>query len=589
MSQLGALDLAIVVFSILLAAVPTLLLARKASAGSAQFFASGRASPWWLIGTSMVATTFSTDTPNLVTDLVRTGGVAGNWAWWAFLITGMVTVFFYAPLWRRSEVLTDLEFYELRYTGKTAALLRGFRAVYLGVFFNVLVMASVTLAAVKMGSVMLGLSREEAVIGAILLSLVFGTPAGLEGVLVSDAIQFGIAMIGVIGAAYFALGRPEVGGLENLVATTDPAVLSVLPDFTNTDAVMTLLVVPFLIQWWSTWYPGAEPGGGSYIAQRMLAARSPKDALYGTLWFNLAHYAVRPWPWIIVALASLKVFPTLESLRTSLPHVDPSLIGHDLAYPAMLLGLPVGLKGLVVAALLAAYLSTMSTHMNWGSSYLANDVYRRFINPRASEKSLVLLGRVGSALMAIAAGLVMLTLGSAQDAFNLLISVGAGTGAVYLLRWFWWRVNPWTEIVAMTVAFVAAFVLPRLSMTAAWSGSARMVATVALTTGAAWIATVAFPPAPDATLRTFVERTGVGGPGWSGVRARLGISTPVTTNFADSLVGALNGCVVVYALLFGMGELLYGRTALAFGLFAVAGVAGYVMRGVLLRFAKVFA
>jgi Na+/proline symporter len=537
----------------------------------------------------MVATTFSTDTPNLVTDLVRTGGVAGNWAWWAFLITGMVTVFFYAPLWRRSEVLTDLEFYELRYSGKAAAFLRGFRAVYLGVFFNVLVMASVTLAAVKMGSVMLGLSREEAVVGAILLSLVFGTPAGLEGVLVSDAIQFGVAMIGVIAAAYFALGRPEVGGLENLVATTDPKVLSVLPDFSNSDAVMTLLVVPFLVQWWSTWYPGAEPGGGSYIAQRMLAARSPKDALYGTLWFNLAHYAVRPWPWILVALASMKVFPTLDSLRAGLPHVDPTLIGHDLAYPAMLLGLPAGLKGLVVAALLAAYLSTMSTHMNWGASYLANDIYRRFINPAASEKSLVLLGRVGSAFMAVAAGLVMLTLGSAQEAFNLLVSVGAGTGAVYLLRWFWWRVNPWTEIVAMTVAFVSAFALPRLALTAAWSGSGRLVATVVITTAAAWFATIAFAPAPDTTLRVFVERTGVGGPGWARIRERLSITTPVTTNFTDSLVGALNGCVVVYALLFGMGELLYGRTALALALFAVAAVAGYVMRGVLARFAKVFA
>lgn len=581
------LDFAIVILSIILAALPSLLLTKKASKDSAEFFASGRSSPWWLIGTSMVATTFSTDTPNLVTDLVRTGGVAANWAWWAFLVTGMVTVFFYAPLWRRSAVLTDLEFYELRYDGKAAAFLRGFRAIYLGVFYNTLVMASVTLAAVKMGSVMLGLSRGSAVVGAIALSIVFGTPAGLQGVLVSDLIQFSIAMVGVIGAAYFAVGRPEVGGLSNLIASTSETTLSVLPDFSNTDAVMTLLIVPFLVQWWSTWYPGSEPGGGSYIAQRMLAARSPKDALYGTLWFNLAHYAVRPWPWILVALASMKVFPTLESLRTGLPHVDPALIGHDLAYPAMLLGLPSGLKGLVVAALLAAYLSTMSTHMNWGASYIANDVYLRFIDPKASERTLVWLGRVGSAAVAIAAGLVMLTLGSAQQAFNLLIAVGAGTGSVYLLRWFWWRVNPWTEIVAMIVAFTASVAIPRLGL--GWSGSAQTVATVAITTLAALIATFLGRPAKDATLKNFIDRTSVGGPGWNEVRTRLGVTTQSSTDFTDSTLGAVMGCLVVYSLLFGMGELLYGRTIAAFALFIAAVVAALVMRGVLQRFARKFA
>ncbi len=582
------LDLLVLILSVSLAAVPTLLLAKRAGKGREEFFASGRSAPWWLIGTSMVATTFSTDTPNLVTDLVRTGGVSGNWAWWAFLVTGMVTVFFYAPLWRRAGFLTDLEFYELRYAGKAAAFLRGFRAVYLGVFFNILVMAAVTLAGVKMGSVMLGLSRGDAVVACILMSIVFGSPAGLSGVLVSDMIQFTMAMIGVTAAAYFAVTRPEVGGLRNLIDTTDPQTLSLLPDFSNGDAVMTLLIVPFLIQWWSTWYPGAEPGGGSYIAQRMLAARSPKDALRGTLWFNVAHYALRPWPWILVALASMKVFPTLDSLRLALPHVDPALIGHDLAYPAMLLGLPSGLKGLVVAALLAAYLSTMSTHMNWGASYIVNDVYVRFVNRDAKEKQLVLLGRVSSALIAVAAGAFMLTLGTASEAFNLLISVGAGTGAIYLLRWFWWRVNAWTEIVGMVVSLTIALFLRYSAATAAYSSSLKLLITVLATTLAAVIATFAFPPADDATLRAFIDRTGVGGGLWRSARVRLGITTREKTDFADSLKGAIAGCCLVYSLLFGVGEVLYGRplSAAAFG--AVALLAAFSMRAVLRRFEKVF-
>ena len=578
------LDIIIVILSVAGAALPTLLLAKRAGKGKDEFFASGRAAPWWLIGTSMVATTFSTDTPNLVTDLVRTGGVANNWAWWAFLITGMVTVFFYAPLWRRAAFLTDLEFYELRYSGPAAAFLRGFRAVYLGVFFNILVMASVTLAGVKMGSVMLGLSRESAVIVCIAMSIIFGSPAGLSGVLVSDLIQFTIAMIGVTAAAYFALGRPEVGGLTNLVQTTDPQTLSLLPSFSNTDALMSLLIVPFLIQWWSTWYPGAEPGGGSYIAQRMLAARSPKDALRGTLWFNVAHYALRPWPWILVALASMKVFPTLSDLERALPHVDPALIGHDLAYPAMLLGLPSGFKGLVVAALLAAYLSTMSTHMNWGASYIVNDVYLRFFDPKASEKSLVLLGRVASALMAIAAGAFMLTLGSASEAFGLLVSVGAGTGAIYLMRWFWWRVNPWTEIVGMAVSLVIALSFKYGGFAA--SDSTKLVITVAATTLAAFIATVLTNPSDDAALRRFIEKTGVGGGLWRDARARLGITAPEKTHFGDSLSGVLTGCVLVYSLLFGTGSFLYGKTLDGIVFTAVAVGAALAMRAVLRRFER---
>ena len=383
---LTSLDWIIVLVSIVVSFIPAVWMMRRAGRDTAEFFTSGRAAPWWLIGVSMVATTFSTDTPNLVTNLVREGGVASNWVWWAFLLTGMTTVFFYARLWRRLGVLTDLEFYELRYSGPPARWVRGFRAIYLGLVFNVVIMASVNLAAAKIANVLLGWPVGQTLFVCAILNVAFAATSGLWGVLITDFIQFGIAMTGSFAAAVYALRRPEVGGLDGLVARLDGATLHMLPDLGSWDAAVPLLIVPLAVQWWSTWYPGSEPGGGSYIAQRMLAAKTERDALSGTLVFNVAHYALRPWPWILVALCSMLVFPTVADISRALPHVDQRLLGHDTAYPAMLTFLPEGLLGLMVAGLLAAYVSTLSTHLNWGTSYLVHDWYRRFVRPSQDEK-----------------------------------------------------------------------------------------------------------------------------------------------------------------------------------------------------------
>ncbi|MCG8512251.1 MAG: Na+:solute symporter, partial [Rhodospirillales bacterium] len=387
--QLTILDWLVIVISLCVCFLPAIYFARRAGKSTTEFFASGRAAPWWLIGVSMVATTFSTDTPNLVTDIVRQDGVAGNWVWWAFLITGMVTVFIYAKLWRRSRVLTDLEFYEIRYGGTAASAVRGFRALYLGVFFNCVVMASVNLAAAKIANVILGWPMWQTLTICAFINIFFAATSGLWGVLVIDMVQFGIAMTGAFATAYFALKQPEVGGLTGLTERLDANTLALLPDFNNWNLVVAVLLIPLAVQWWSVWYPGAEPGGGSYIAQRMLAARSERDALGGTLFFNVAHYALRPWPWIIVALCSLLIYPELADIKKAMPHVDESLVGHDMAYPAMMRFLPAGLLGLMIAGLLAAYISTISTHLNWGTSYVVHDFYRRFFNTSADEKHYV--------------------------------------------------------------------------------------------------------------------------------------------------------------------------------------------------------
>src|SRR5918993_5775774 len=456
---LTSLDWIIVVASLSISFIPALWLARRGGRDSAEFFTSGQAAPWWLIGVSMVATTFSTDTPNLVANLVREGGVAANWVWWSFLITGMTTVFFYARLWRRLGVVTDLEFYEIRYSGPAASWVRGFRAVYLGLFFNVVIMAAVNLAAAKIANVLLGWPIGQTLLVCSLLNVAFAATSGLWGVMATDFVQFGIAMAGSVVAAVFALRRPEVGGLDGLVRQISPDTTRMLPDLTNMEVALPILIVPLAIQSWATWYPGAEPGGGSYIAQRMLAARSERDALTGTLLFNVAHYALRPWPWIIVALSSMLVFPTVADIGRAVPHVDPKLLGNDMAYPAMLTLLPAGLVGLVVAGLLSAYVSTISTHLNWGTSYLVHDLYRRFLRPDESERHYVQMGRITSALLMVVAGLFTLVLETARSSFDLLLSVGAGTGLLYLLRWFWWRINAWSEIAAMASSFVLAMAL----------------------------------------------------------------------------------------------------------------------------------
>jgi Na+/proline symporter len=560
---LTALDWAIVVVSLLVSFVPALWLMRRAGRNTAEFFTSGRAAPWWLIGVSMVATTFSTDTPNLVTHLVREQGVAANWVWWAFLLTGMTTVFFYARLWRRIGVLTDLEFYELRYSGGPARWVRGFRALYLGLVFNVVIMAAVNLAAAKIANVLLGWPMGQTLIVCGLLNVAFAATSGLWGVLVTDFLQFGIAMSGSIAAAVYALRRPEVGGLEGLASRLDVASLRLLPDLSDPSVVVPLLIVPLAVQWWATWYPGSEPGGGSYIAQRMLAARSEHDALTGTLLFNIAHYALRPWPWIVVALSSMLVFPTVADIGRALPHVDQRLLGHDMAYPAMLTFLPQGLLGLMVAGLLAAYVSTISTHLNWGTSYLVHDWYRRFVRAGRPERHYVLAGRVATALLMLAAGLFTLMLDTARGSFDLLLSVGAGTGLLYLLRWFWWRINAWSEIAAMASSFVlaAAFFAGR-RRGVELPAHLTLLVTVAGTT-LAWLATAFWTrPTDPEVLRAFYRVARPAGPGWRRVRAECPEAAspdPV----APAIAGWVGGMALTYGALFASGHALFGRTAAA--------------------------
>jgi len=567
-----------------------LAFARRAGRGTEEYFLAGRSMPWWLIGTSMVATTFSADTPNLVTDLVRTGGVSQNWVWWAFVITGMCTVFFYAKLWRRSGVLTDIGFYEMRYAGRSAAFLRAFRAVYLGVFFNVMIMATVTLAAIKIGGVLLGVDKYTVVLVAGTATVIYSATSGLWGVLVTDLLLFSISMIGSVAAAVYALRLPEVGGLSGLMTHPDVVdKLSFLPDFSDPTTAAAVFIVPIAVQWWSTWYPGAEPGGGGYVAQRMLAAKDEKNAMQATLWFNVAHYAIRPWPWILVALASLIVYPNLSDLTAAFPDVDPSLIGNDLAYPAMLVFLPAGLLGLVVASLAAAYMSTISTHLNWGASYIVDDVYRRFVAPDREEKDYVMVARVSTVILIVLASFVGLQLETAMQAFQILLQIGAGTGLVFLLRWFWWRINTWSEISAMVISFVVAiyfgFVHTRLGFES-WNPSAELVVGVAVTTVGWLVVTFLTPPVDTEKLRDFHAKIQPLGKGWDAVVRGTDRSAQDGPGAADSgdgpggeltagLLSWFLGCVMVYAALFGTGYLLYGNVALGLIVLLVAVVAGW--------------
>ncbi len=548
-----------------------LVFVRRASGGSQEFFLAGRQLPWWLLGTSMVATTFSTDTPNLVADIVRTNGVSGNWVWWAFLLTGMLTVFFYAKLWRRSGALTDMAFYELRYGGKPAAFLRGFRAVYLGAFFNIMIMATVTLAAIKIGGVLLGLDKYATVLIAGTVTVIYATTSGLWGVVVTDLLLFGIAMVGAVAAAYYALAQPDVGGLTGLLQ--HPSVvdrLAFLPDFSDWHVAASLFVVPLAVQWWATWYPGSEPGGGGYLAQRMLAARTEKDSMGATLWFNVAHYALRPWPWILVALASLIVYPTIDSIALAFPNLDRSLLGNDLAYPAMLVFVPHGMLGLVIASLAAAYMSTISTHLNWGASYMVNDFYRRFLVADQTERHYVTVGRISTVVLIVLASMLSLWLTNALQAFQILLQIGAGTGLVFILRWFWWRINAWSEISAMVISFAVAvyfqFIHEKLGFSALDS-STTLVIGVALTT-VVWVTvTLLTPPEDPKVLQEFYDRIRPLGRGWRRVVDTRGGS-------ADSPAAAIAcwvlGCVFVYGSLFGTGYALYGKPV-------AAGVAGLIV------------
>jgi SSS family solute:Na+ symporter len=583
--RLTALDWLIAVGSVALCFLPALYVARRGSSSTAEFFASGRAVPWWLAGLSMVATTFSSDTPNLVTDIVRTSGVAGNWVWWAFVLTGMATVFFYARMWRRSEVLTDLEFYELRYSGQAARVVRGFRAVYLGLVFNAIIMATVNLAACKIAAVLFGLERWQTLLLVGSVNVVFAAHAGLWGVLVIDMIQFVVKMTAVIAAAWFALQAPGVGGLDGLVAKLSVQrgpggldYLRVLPDFSNQwDLAVAVFLMPIAVQWWAVWYPGAEPGGGSYIAQRMLASKTEKDALAAVLFFNVAHYVLRPWPWIIVGLASLIVYPTLADLARAVPHVDPRLIGHDLAYPVMLRFLPAGFAGLMVGGLIAANSSTILTHLNWGASYLVHDLYRRFIRTDATEAHYVRAGRAATVALFVISSAAVYALDTAKSAFDIILQVGAGTGLLYLARWFWWRVNAWCEVVAMISSLAVSVLLLILARQGFPLSSHLALVTTVIATTACWVATAYLAPQTDPeVLRAFYLKVRPGGPGWGPVRASLGVAADAAVGdpLPLALVGWAVGCTLVWSSLFAIGQALYGEWTLAAVLGATAIVSG---------------
>ncbi len=547
---------------------------KKAGSSSGEFFLSGRNMPWWLLGISMVATTFSTDTPNLVTDIVRTNGVSGNWVWWAFLITGLLTVFVYAKLWRKSNVKTDIEFYEFRYGGAPASFLRKFRALYLGVIFNVITMSSVTLAAIKIGGIMLGLEPWQTVISAGLVTVLFSTLGGFRGVLYTDFLLFFVAMAGSIGAAYYLVNLPEVGGMTALLNHENVSnKLSILPDFSDARSLITLLIIPLAVQWWSAWYPGAEPGGGGYIAQRMLASKDENHAIGATFFFNIMHYALRPWPWILVALTSLVIFPDLSSIKEAFPNISDDKLGHDLAYSAMLIKLPSGLIGLVLASLIAAYMSTISTQLNWGSSYMVYDFYQKQINPNASEKKLVAVGRISTiTLMILSAGLALL-LQNALQIFDILLTFGAGTGLIFILRWFWWRINSWSEISAMFASGIVAISLKTSDLGPYLFGSNKGLLPdwleypfVVLFTSIIWLSvTYMTRPESDEVLRKFYKKTQPGGPGWEMViqnakKNKVKLDKKDSSwNVPSGIIAMLLGCGLIYSIMFATGYWIYGE------------------------------
>ena len=593
--HLAPLDWIIAAACLVICFGPALLFGKRAGTSTAEFFASGRAVPWWLAGLSMVATTFSSDTPNLVTDIVRRNGVAGNWVWWAFVLTGVATVFFYARLWRRSGVMTDLEFYEIRYSGNAASLVRGFRAVYLGLLFNCMIMATVNLAACKIAGILFGLERWQTLAFVGCLNVVFAAHSGLWGVLVIDMVQFFIKMTAVIAAAYFALQAPQVGGLHALMAKLSSMrgpngveYLNILPDFKNHwDIAVAVFVMPIAVQWWAVWYPGAEPGGGSYIAQRMLASKSEKDALGAVLFFNIAHYVLRPWPWIITALCSILVYPELSDIQKAFPALDPRLLGHDIAFPAMLKFLPVGFVGLMVGGLIAANSSTILTHLNWGASYLVHDFYRRFLRPDADERHYVRAGRVATVILFFCSSGMVFLLDSAKDAFDIILQIGAGTGLLYLVRWFWWRVNAWSEVVAMLSSFAISMVFLVLAKSGhPVSTHIALVLTVIATT-ICWVVTAYVGPETDRqVLIAFYRKVRPAGRGWEPIRVAAGVAPGDTApgdNIPMALLGWVAGCTAIWSALFTVGNFLYGRTSEALFLLGVFAISGFVLLRVVQR------
>ena len=586
--QITALDWIIIFLFFAISLGIGIYVSKSSSKSANEYFLSGRSMPWWLLGLSMVATTFSTDTPNLVTDIVRSNGVSGNWVWWAFLITGLLTVFVYAKLWRKSNVSTDLEFYELRYGGKPASFLRKFRSIYLGIIFNVITMSAVTLAAIKIGSIMLGLEPWQTVITAGLVTVTFSAIGGFKGVVYTDVILFFVAMGGAIGAAVYLVNLPEVGGIESLLSNENVInKISILPDFNDTEALIALLIIPLAVQWWSSWYPGAEPGGGGYIAQRMFAAKNENHAIGATFFFNIMHYALRPWPWILVALASLVVFPDLESIQNAFPNITQDKLGNDLAYPAMLTKLPTGLLGIVLASLISAYMSTISTQLNWGSSYIVYDFYQTQINPDATQKQLVAVGRISTVLLMVLSTLLALLLQNAMQLFNLLLVFGAGTGLIFILRWFWWRLNAWSEITAMLASGLISLFLAIPSIKTSLFGLNGMMPgwaefpfVVFVTTTLWLIVTYLTPSESTSVLRSFYKKIQPGGPGWSKIveEAKNDSEDIIKENESwtvpSGIIAMLLGCIMIYSIMFSTGYFIYGSYKLAIPLLGLAVISG---------------
>jgi len=570
MIQLTDLDKGIILFFFLIVLAIGFAVSKKSSQSSKEYFLSGRTLPWWLLGLSMVATTFSTDTPNLVTDIVRQNGVSGNWVWWIFLLTGLLTVFVYAKLWRRSDVNTDMEFYELRYSGWAGRFLRGFRSVYLGIIFNVMAMAGVTLAAIKIGAIMLDISAVETVLYAGGVTLIFSSVGGFRGVVYTDFILFFTAMIGAIGAAYYLVNLPEVGGMSGILSNElVSSKVSIFPDLSDEHTLWTLLVIPLAVQWWSSWYPGAEPGGGGYIAQRMLAAKSENHALGATLFFNIMHYALRPWPWILVALASLIIFPDLDSIRETFPNVVEDKIGDDLAYPAMLTLLPSGLLGFVLASLVSAYMSTISTHLNWGSSYVVNDFYKQLINKNASEKELVNVGRVSVVILMIISSIFAIALTNSYQLFDIILMFGAGTGSIFILRWFWWRINAWSEIAAMLSSGLISILFANEKIASSIFNENfiepyfKFPVIVLITTFVWLLVTFLTKPDDDQKLIEFYKKTRPGGPGWKRIVSLPDFKNEKGDNktwaVPRGILCMLVGCLAIYSALFSTGYFIYGE------------------------------
>jgi Na+/proline symporter len=549
---------------------------RTAGENPDEFFLSGRNMPWWLLGISMVATTFSADTPNLVTDIVRTNGVAGNWVWWAFLLTGMLTVFVYARLWRKSGVLTDLEFYEIRYSGKEAAFLRGFRAIYLGVFFNVMIMATVCLAAIKIGGIILGLSPLNTLLISSTITVIYSMLGGFKGVVYTDFFQFILAMSVTIWSAYYFIGLPEIESLNNLLTHSNVVgKLDLIPDINDREVFITIFVLPLAVQWWSVWYPGAEPGGGGYIAQRMLSAKDENNAIWATLLFNFAHYAIRPWPWIIIALASLIIFPDLASIKEAFPGIDEKYLKNDLAYPAMMTLLPKGVIGLMVASLVAAFMSTISSHLNWGSSYIVHDFYSRFINSNSTDSKKVFIGRASTLVLMILSACFALVLNNALQAFQILLQIGAGTGLLFILRWFWYRINAYSEITAMIVSFILAIYLQIIHTRLGFEPipqDIQFLTSVFITT-LAWVSvSLLTPPSNLSTLKDFYIKIQPGGKGWNKIKDQIDekkIEKKVFWTIPRGIICMIISIIAIYGSLFSVGFLIYGKNLQSMMLFLV--------------------